>query len=94
MKTLTAGGFRDTTRLAAGDPMMSRDIFLTNRVGIARWLDREIDELEKLRALLTDSGEESEKRIEEWFTKARDTRAEWATQEGKSGDLLQSTGEE
>lgn len=94
MKTLTAGGFRDTTRLAAGDPIMSRDIFLTNRGGIARWLDRQIDELEKLRALLTETGEESEQRIEEWFTKARDMRAEWATQEGKSGDLLQSTSDE
>ncbi len=94
MKTLTAGGFRDTTRLAAGDPIMSRDIFLTNRAGIARWLDRQIDELEALRALLTETGEESEQRIEEWFTQARDTRAEWATQEGKSGDLLQNTNEE
>jgi prephenate dehydrogenase len=94
MKTLTAGGFRDTTRLAAGDPIMSRDIFLTNRAGIARWLDRQIDELEKLRALLTETGEGSEARVEEWFTKARDMRAEWATQEGKSGDLLQSTSDE
>lgn len=94
MKTLTAGGFRDTTRLAAGDPIMSRDIFLTNRAGIARWLDRQIDELERLRALLTETGDESEARIEEWFTKARDARAEWATQEGKSGDLLQGTSDE
>ena len=60
----------------------------------SRWLDRQIDELEKLRALLTETGEESETRIEEWFTKARDARAEWATQEGKSGDLLQSTSDE
>ncbi len=94
MKTLTAGGFRDTTRLAGGDPIMSRDIFLTNRAGITRWLDRQIDELEKLRALLTEPGEESEQRVEEWFTKARDMRAEWATQEGKSGDLLQGTSDE
>lgn len=94
MKTLTAGGFRDTTRLAAGDPIMARDIFLTNRASIARWLDRQIDELEKLRALLAEPGGESDKRIEEWFTEARDTRAEWATQEGKSGELLQNTNEE
>lgn len=94
MKTLTAGSFRDTTRVAGQDPTMARDILLTNRVSIARWLDREIDELEKVRALLTESGEESDKAIEEWFTQARDTRAEWATQEGKSGDLLQNTDEE
>lgn len=94
MKTLTAGGFRDTTRVAAGDPVMWRDIFLTNRQAIARWLDREIDSLEELRAMLEDSGPESEKRIEEWLTQARDARAEWATQEGKSGEMLQGTEEE
>lgn len=95
MKTLTAGGFRDTTRLAGGDPVMARDIFLTNREQIARWLDREIDTLEGLRALLTDTPtDDTGPRIEEWFTKARDVRAEWATQEGKSGDLLQATNED
>ncbi len=95
MKTLTAGGYRDTSRLAATDPTMARDIFLTNRVQIARWLDRHIDTLEELRALLADEPDaDAEKRIEEWFTKARDARAEWATQEGKSGDLLQETNEE
>ncbi len=94
MKTLTAGGFRDTTRIAAGDPTMWRDIFLTNRQAIARWLDREIDTLEELRAMLEESGPESDKRIEEWLTQARDARAEWSTQEGKSGELLQDTSEE
>jgi len=49
---------------------------------------------QELRALLTETGEGSEARVEEWFTKARDMRAEWATQEGKSGDLLQNTSEE
>jgi len=94
MKTLTAGGFRDASRLAAGDPTMWRDVFLTNRENIARWLDREIDTLEELRAMLTDTGPESEKRLETWLTRARDARAEWATQEGKSGELLQNTSEE
>ncbi len=94
MKTLTAGGFRDTTRIAGGDPVMWRDVFLTNRESVARWVDREIDTLEALRALLADTGPESEKRLEEWLTRARDARAEWATQEGKSGDLLQNTSEE
>ena len=94
MKALTAGGFRDTSRVAGQDPTMARDIFLTNRESINRWLDRAIDQLESLRALLAEDNPESEERVTAWFTQARDARAEWATQEGRDGDLLQNTDEE
>lgn len=46
---LAAGGFRDTTRIAAGDPVMWRDIFLYNREAILVLLKswrRQIDDLE------------------------------------------------
>src|SRR5918993_4390007 len=39
MKTLSATGFRDVTRLAAGSPAMHRDIVVTNKEAIGRWLD-------------------------------------------------------
>lgn len=46
---LAAGGFRDTTRIAAGDPHMWRDIFLSNRTQVVDMLDRFSDVLDRLR---------------------------------------------
>ncbi len=36
---LAASGFRDVSRLASGDPEMHRDILLTNRQGLGRWIN-------------------------------------------------------
>ena len=47
---LIAGGFRDTTRVSEGDPIMWRDICLTNRVHILQaitQLRRRLDEMEQ-----------------------------------------------
>jgi prephenate dehydrogenase len=52
---VSATGFRDTTRLASGDPEMWRDIFLTNRPGILRALDDFDESLRGLRSLVADS---------------------------------------
>ena len=49
MGTLAAGGFRDTTRLASGDPTMARDICLSNGPAIVAWLDAYMAELARLR---------------------------------------------
>lgn len=49
---LAAGGFRDTTRLASGDPRMGHDIFATNAEGVVHWIDRLIDELTRYRGLI------------------------------------------
>jgi prephenate dehydrogenase len=49
---LAAGGFRDTTRLASGDPRMSHDICATNAEGVIHWLDRFIDELRRYREMI------------------------------------------
>lgn len=39
--SLLAGpGFRDLTRLASGDPTMSRDIMMTNREAVLHWITR------------------------------------------------------
>jgi prephenate dehydrogenase len=95
MKTLTAGGFRDMTRLAAGSPAMHRDILLTNRDSVVRWIDQFQRELQTLRSQLTDdidaAGEES---ITGFFDEARNIRAEWSTQTTREGQLLQATGGE
>lgn len=91
MKTLTAGGFRDMTRLAGGSPAMHRDILLTNRDAIIRWIDAMQRELSELRETMLDAGEESEQRLTAYFERARDARAEWATQTTREGELLQGT---
>lgn len=49
---MAAGGFRDMTRLASGDPRMSHDICATNADGVVHWLDRLIEELQRYRGLV------------------------------------------
>jgi prephenate dehydrogenase len=89
MKTLTAGGFRDMTRLAAGSSAMHRDIVLTNRDAIIRWIDSFRRELSELRDVVGASTDEDASELTAFFEKARDARAEWATQTTREGELLQ-----
>jgi prephenate dehydrogenase len=91
MKSLTAGGFRDMTRLAAGSPDMHRDIALTNRDALTRWLDSYVTVLQDFRAALHEDADQSAKELTTFFTQARDARAEWATQTTREGELLQGT---
>jgi prephenate dehydrogenase len=81
MAGLAASGFRDLTRLASGDPRMSRDICLTNREPILHWIDDYIEELRALRRLVSEGGVkggggESEK-LGEAFMQAREEREDW-----------------
>ncbi len=95
MKTLTAGGFRDMTRLAAGSPAMHRDIVITNRESVLRWIDQFQRELATLRDQLTaDIDATAEESITGFFDDARNIRAEWSTQTTREGQLLQATGGE
>lgn len=51
--SLLAGpGFRDLTRLASGDPTMSRDIMMTNREAVMHWIGRMQTELNTIREAL------------------------------------------
>ena len=75
---VAAGGFRDTTRVASGDVRMARDICLTNRDAILRWLDRYIAELGVLRQQLS----ERDSNIESWFAEAREARENWLLERG------------
>lgn len=73
MARLAASGYRDLTRLASGDPVMSRDICLTNREPILRWIDDYIEEVGKLRHLISEGGE----KLDEAFKRAREEREGW-----------------
>lgn len=46
---LAASGFRDVSRLASGDPEMHRDILLTNREGLSRWINEMVEVLLEVR---------------------------------------------
>ncbi|GAC1382489.1 MAG: prephenate dehydrogenase/arogenate dehydrogenase family protein [Ktedonobacteraceae bacterium] len=70
---LAAGGFRDTTRLAAGNPEMYRDICLTNSEALTRWLDEYISTLSTLRKRIA----ERDRTLAETFAGAQQLRLEW-----------------
>lgn len=94
MKHLSAGGFRDASRLSAGSPEMHRDICATNRSAIVRWLDTVIDELQHERSLIAAATPEADETLLAHFTQARDARADWATTERREGQLVQQTQDE
>ncbi len=50
--SLTAGGFRDTTRIAAGNPLMWKDIFLNNKEQVLTAIDTFTNNLEELQELI------------------------------------------
>lgn len=54
---LAGPAFRDLTRLASGDPTMSRDIVATNREAILHWLGRFEQELGTVRRALEIGGQ-------------------------------------
>lgn len=79
MAKLAATGFRDLTRLASGNPEMSRDICLTNREPILHWIDEYIKELEEFRRLVGEGGQE----MEQAFIRARQGRERWLGEIGE-----------
>jgi cyclohexadieny/prephenate dehydrogenase len=67
----SAGGFRDFTRIAASDPTMWRDVFLTNRDAVLEVLGRVSEDLAALqRAIRWGEGETLFQR----FSQSRDIR--------------------
>ena len=73
MAKLAAGGYRDFSRLASGNPEMNRDICLTNQEKIVEWLDRYIEVLKGYRHLVAEDSEELAKML----AQAREARDRW-----------------
>lgn len=57
LSLLAAGGFRDLTRVASGDPRMSRDMVVANKVALREAIGRFRKQLERLEADLDDPDE-------------------------------------
>src|SRR5436305_3469823 len=74
MAPLAASGFRDISRLASGDPEMHRDICMTNRAALTRWID-------DTRAFLLEVRDELEagdgEKLLAMFEHARQARDQW-----------------
>ena len=71
---LCATGFRDMTRLAAGSPVMWRDIVGSNRDDILAAIDEFADELGQLRGLIAGDSPEA---IDTWLQRAKVARDNW-----------------
>jgi prephenate dehydrogenase len=71
---LASTGFRDISRLASGDPAMSRDICLTNREGLVYWIDQFIKEMYAFRGLVQEG---SERPLGRAFDDAWEARDRW-----------------
>jgi len=66
-----AGGFRDFTRIAASDPVMWRDVFLTNREAVLEMLGHFTEDLTALQRMVRFGQGD---KLEEWFTRTRAVR--------------------
>lgn len=67
----SASGFRDFTRIAASDPVMWRDVFLTNRDAVLEMLGRFLEDLSVLQRAVRNGDGES---LEAMFTRTRAIR--------------------
>ncbi|KEF32680.1 Cyclohexadienyl dehydrogenase [Marinobacter nitratireducens] len=66
-----AGGFRDFTRIAASDPVMWHDIFLSNREAVLRVIDHFTHDLDQLRTAIADQDSATLMRV---FSRAKAAR--------------------
>lgn len=73
MAKLASSGFRDTTRLASGDPVMYKDICATNQQEITHYIDELIKELQKIKTLI----DKDPNSLEPIFKAARQARENW-----------------
>ncbi|MCH8893835.1 MAG: prephenate dehydrogenase/arogenate dehydrogenase family protein [Chloroflexi bacterium] len=74
---LASTGFGDLSRLASGDPVMHRDICVTNPEPIVAWIDSYIRELYDLRNMLADENGPDPEAVEKVFVEANEARARW-----------------
>jgi prephenate dehydrogenase len=70
----SAGGLRDTVRIAGSSPEMWRDICMSNRTALLAVLDAYMEELERARAAMATADGEA---LGAMFERARAARARW-----------------
>ena len=76
---LAAGGFRDTSRVAASDTQMFLDILVTNREAVLAQMDTLSGHFQELRRLLAENDEDTLRRK---LSCSQATRAAWQQKKG------------
>ncbi len=94
MKSLAASGFKDTTRLALGNPTMHRDILVTNGPAVARWIDQMIESLQTTRALLVGDPDIAREELFALLNRAQDERAKIEVAINRAAEQQPSNGVE
>jgi len=79
MAPLAATGYRDTSRLASGNPELHYGICATNRKAIIEWIDRYLEELTRYRRQIMENPEDLRKSL----ATARGIRQKWLQNEGR-----------
>jgi prephenate dehydrogenase len=74
MKRMASYTFREATRFASDDPPTYRDICLTNRQSIVRWVDACLESLREVQGLVAAEDGEG---LESLFTEVLTTRGKW-----------------
>ena len=74
---LAATGYADISRLASGDPIMHRDICVSNPEPIVAWIDAYIRELYQVRQMLNNENGPDIDAVQEFFEQAAVARARW-----------------
>ena len=83
---LAAGGFRDMTRIASGQPTIWLDICAENRDAILSALDALIDGLQGMRGVVE---RDDRTQLHERLTRARDARANLPVRGARPGELAE-----
>ncbi len=73
MARMASGSFRDVSRLASGAVDMHHAIFATNKEFILHWIDTYVEQLQALRGLVDQGGDELRTALQE----AYDARDQW-----------------
>ena len=74
MGRIAATGYRDISRLASGDPVMHRDICVTNRESVVYWIDEFIKNLYSIRNMIQAEDDDG---LEKLFVHCWEARARW-----------------
>jgi prephenate dehydrogenase len=74
--TLLAAGFRDTTRIASGSPIIWRDISIANRKNLANSISKVIRDLKKLQNNLKGK-KMNVNAVSNFFQSAKQQRDNW-----------------